>query len=95
MKTVKFAEAKNDLGAMLKLAIGEAEGVRIVGDDGTEFVLLSAAEYRGLKETAYLLSSPANALHLAQSLAEFKVGKVVRHELSEVGDSDAQPPVHE
>jgi antitoxin YefM len=95
MKTVKFSETNNDLRALLELATCETEGVRVVRDDGAEFVMLSAGEYRGLKETAYLLSSPANALHLAQSLAEFKVGKVVKHELTEASDPDAQPPVHE
>ena len=33
------------------------------------------------KETQYLLSDPANAQHLAQSIAQYRAGKAQEHEL--------------
>ena len=42
-------------------------------------------------ETAYLLSTPANAAHLAKSIAQHKDGKVVRRELVDVGPLITSP----
>jgi antitoxin YefM len=39
------------------------------------------AHYQSMAETLYLLSSPANAAHLAASIAEHKAGKAKRREL--------------
>ena len=47
---------------------------------GTAF-LVPAEEYRSRRETAHLLSSPANAEHLRASLAEARRGEVAEHEL--------------
>ena len=94
MKTVHLTEIGNDLRNLLDEAADAKEGLKVIREDGTAIVLLTMAEYSGLKETAFLLSSPANALHLAQSMAEWRAGQVVKHELIEVGDVNAQPPVH-
>lgn len=40
------------------------------------FVVLTMSEYESLKETAYLLSTPANALRLMQGIKEAEEGKV-------------------
>lgn len=45
------------------------------------FVVLTMSEYESLKETAYLLSTPANALRLMQGLKEAEQGKVVIKDL--------------
>ena len=54
--------------------------VEIVSKKGTAF-LVSADEYRSLKETVYLLQSPANAQRLRESLAEVADGGAQPHEL--------------
>jgi antitoxin YefM len=95
MKTVQLSETGNDLSAMLERVSAIKEGVKVVRDDGTAIVMLTAEMYRSLQETAFLLSSPANATHLAKSLAELRAGHAAHHELAEVSDSNAQPPVHE
>ena len=46
-------------------------------------VIISQREYDSLKETAYLLSSPANARRLMQSVAELDAGKGEPHDLPE------------
>jgi len=45
--------------------------------------VLPLAELEGLRETMYLLSSPANARHLLESIAEADAGKLVERELIE------------
>ena len=37
-------------------------------------------------ETVYLLKSPANAAHLAESIAQYQAGKIVTHELVAITD---------
>jgi hypothetical protein len=38
---------------------------------------------QGLRETAFLLSSPKNAAHLRAALAQAKAGKLIERELTE------------
>ncbi len=40
-------------------------------------------EYNAWQETHYLLSNPANAAHLKQSIAEAEAGKTVERDLVE------------
>ncbi len=56
--------------------------VEIVSKKETAF-LVSADEYRSLKETVYLLQSPANAGRLRESLAEIAAGKAEERDLFE------------
>lgn len=44
-------------------------------------VILPQSEFEGLKETLYLLSNPANAKHLLDSIAELNAGKGIEREL--------------
>jgi antitoxin YefM len=46
-------------------------------------VLLSLDSFNSLMETVHLLKSPANAAHLARSLAQMESGKTVVRELVE------------
>ncbi|MFP3409675.1 type II toxin-antitoxin system Phd/YefM family antitoxin, partial [Pseudomonas sp. SIMBA_065] len=52
-------------------------------------VVMSLDYYNSLMETVYLLKSPANAAHLADSIAQYKAGQTVTRELIDtVEDSD-------
>lgn len=48
--------------------------------DGGDAVVMSLAYYQSMAETLHLLSSPANAAHLAESIAQYKAGKAKRRE---------------
>lgn len=39
-------------------------------------------EYRSLRETAYLMTSPANAVRLRASVAEVEAGKATERQLA-------------
>ncbi|RZT05973.1 antitoxin YefM [Duganella sp. CF402] len=92
MKVVRFAETGNNLNAVLNDA---AEGgLTVLRDESKPMVIIALAEYNGLMETAYLLSSPNNASHLAASLADLRAGRVAKHELIEAGEDHVQPYLH-
>ncbi len=46
------------------------------------FVVLTMSEYESLKETAHLLSTPANTMRLMKGMKEAKDGKAVVKKLS-------------
>lgn len=57
-------------------------GELVVMRDGHEpMVILPQSELEGLKETLYLLSNPANAKMLLDSIAELDAGKLTEREL--------------
>jgi PHD/YefM family antitoxin component YafN of YafNO toxin-antitoxin module len=57
----------------------------VLREDGSSLVILTLEQYNSLMATSHLLSSPLNAAHS---------GQVTEHELIEVSESHAQPPVH-
>lgn len=83
MNIVTVSEAKRTLDALIQKVFSDAEPTIISTETGQQIVLLSLAEFDSWKETAYLLSNPANAAHLRKSIAEAQSGKVSEHELSE------------
>jgi antitoxin YefM len=46
-------------------------------------VVMPLSEWEGMKETLHLLSTPANAEHLRQSIAELEAGKGFERDLIE------------
>ncbi len=74
MTVVTIKEAKRDLDSLLAKVVSDAEPTIITTDTGQQIVLVSMEEYNAWQETAYLLSNPANAAHLRQSIEEAKKG---------------------
>ena len=83
MNVVTVDEAKRNLDLLIAKVVSNAEPTIITTDTGQQIVLLSLDEFNAWQETAYLLSNPANAAHLRQSIAEAQLGKVVERELIE------------
>ena len=46
-------------------------------------VIVSLSEWEGMKETLHLLSTPENARHLREAIAQANAGKLVERELIE------------
>ena len=76
------SQARQRLVNLIEQVNDDRVAVEIVCKKGTAF-LVSADEYRSLKETVYLLQSPKNALRLRESLAEVRDGGADRHDLIE------------
>jgi len=83
MNVVTVNEAKRNLDLLIAKVISNAEPTIITTDTGQQIVLLPLDEFNAWQETAYLLSNPANAAHLRQSIAEAQIGKIVERELIE------------
>jgi len=71
--SVTASEARQRLFPLIEEVNEDQVAVEIVSKKGTAF-LVSADEYRSLKETVYLLQSPRNAERLRSSIAEIREG---------------------
>jgi toxin YoeB len=70
MRIISYSEARNGLKSVLDGVENDADITIITRRDGGDAVVMSMAHYQSMAETLYLLSSPANAAHLAASIAE-------------------------
>lgn len=82
MKIVTYSEARSSLKAVLDRVHEDADVTVISRRDGEDAVLMSLDHYQSIMETMHLLSTPANAAHLAKSIAQHKAGKAKRRELA-------------
>jgi antitoxin YefM len=81
MRIVSFSEARNSLKTVLDHVVEDADYTIITRRDAEDAVVMSLEYFNSLLETVYLLKSPANAAHLERSIAQFKEGGVLKHEL--------------
>ena len=80
MRVVSFSEARNALKSVLDNVVQDADCTIITRRDA---VVMSLDYYNSLMETVYLLKSPANAAHLAESIEQYKSGKVIERDIDE------------
>lgn len=81
MRIVSFTEARNGLKAVLDDVVNDADTTVITRRDSEDAVVMSLDYYNSLMETVHLLRSPANAVHLNRSIAQYKAGKVSQRNL--------------
>lgn len=82
MKIVTYSEARSALKTVLDRVHDDADITVISRRDGADAVVMSLEHYQSMMETMHLLSTPANAAHLAKSIAQHKAGKAVRRDLA-------------
>lgn len=86
MNAITLREAEQNLAGLITRVLADAEPTMVVSDTGEQVVVVPLAEYRAWQETIYLLSNPANAAHLRESLAEAQAGRVHPQEMSALCD---------
>ncbi len=74
MQAVTLKEAKRNLPRLMEQVLSDAEPWIVVNEQGEQVVVMPLDEFNAYRETLYLLSSPANAAHLRQSIAEAEAG---------------------
>lgn len=81
MRIVNFTEARNSLKSLLDSVVADADCTVITRRDADDAVVMSLDYYNSLMETFHLMSSPANAAHLAKSIEQHRAGEVVEKAL--------------
>lgn len=99
MRIINFSDARNSLRAVIDQVVEDADVTVISRRDAPDAVVMSFDHYSSLMETVHLLSSPANAAHLARSIAQLRAGQARQRELVEMPIkpevSNADSKVHE
>ncbi|WP_199508792.1 MULTISPECIES: type II toxin-antitoxin system Phd/YefM family antitoxin [unclassified Psychrobacter] len=86
MQVISFSDARKQLKDVLDQVTNDADATIITRRDAEDAVVMSLDYYNSLLETVHLLKSPANAAHLADSIAQYRAGKTVTRDIV---DADA------
>lgn len=81
MRVVSYSEARNSLKMVLDEVSNDVDVTIINRRDAGNAVVMSLDHYNSIIETLHLMQSPANATHLAQSMAELRAGKTKQRSL--------------
>ena len=81
MRQVSFTEFRKNLATHIDRVTADHVELLVTRQNHEPVVVVSQSDWEGMKETAYLLASPANAERLLQSIAELDAGKGVEHDL--------------
>lgn len=74
MKTLSYTESRANYAQVLDDVVNNREETIITRAGHEPVVIVSLAEYESLRETAYLLRSPANARRLLDSIENLENG---------------------
>jgi len=83
MNTISINQAKTNFQEVVQSVLDDVTPTIVMTESGQSIVMLSLDEYNAWQETLYLLSTPANAAHLQQSIAEDQAGYTIVRELIE------------
>ncbi|HZX06601.1 type II toxin-antitoxin system prevent-host-death family antitoxin [Kribbella sp.] len=83
---MSFTETRANLAAALDAVESDAEELVITRAGHEPVVVVTLAEYESLKETDYLMRSPANARRLREAIEQDKSGE---GSVRELADPDA------
>ncbi|MGD1898546.1 MAG: type II toxin-antitoxin system Phd/YefM family antitoxin [Phormidesmis sp.] len=83
MEIVTFNEASRELTTVLDRVVDDADYTVVTRDDAEDIVIMSRKYFDSLMETLYLLESPANAVNLRESIAQYRAGLVKERDLTE------------
>ncbi|MAU40261.1 MAG: type II toxin-antitoxin system prevent-host-death family antitoxin [Kordiimonas sp.] len=83
MQTLSYTKARQNFADLMKSANADHTPFHVTQKSGDDVVIVSKADYDSLQETMYLLSSPANAKRLNESIAELESGSGTERELAD------------
>lgn len=81
MNTINFTKARDNLNSVLDGVVENASYTVITRREKPAAVVMSLDYFNSLMETMHLLSTPANAAHLAESIAQHRQGQTEAHPL--------------
>jgi len=82
MKAMSYTESRARYAEVLDSVVDDREEVVITRAGHDPVVIVSLDEYEALKETAYLLRSPANARRLLDAMERLEGGRGDPHDLT-------------
>lgn len=84
MKTMNYTESRARYAEVLDSVVNDREEVVITRAGHEPVVIVSLADFESLRETAYLMRSPANARRLLDAMERLEAGHGELHDLTDV-----------
>jgi antitoxin YefM len=81
MKTLSYTESRARYAEVLDSVVNDREEVVITRAGHEPVVIVSLADFESLRETAYLMRSPANARRLLDAMERLESGHGEAHDL--------------
>lgn len=81
MKTMSYTESRARYAEVLDSVVNDREEVVITRAGHEPVVIVSLADFESMRETAYLMRSPANARRLLDSMERLEAGHGEPHDL--------------
>lgn len=83
MRTMSYTESRANYAKVLDSVTDDREAVVITRAGHAPVVMVSLADYESLRETAYLMRSPANARRLLDAMERLEGGRGDAHDVIE------------
>ncbi len=80
-EAITYTEARQNFASVMDRACDDHEPIIVTRQKSRPVVLMSLEDYNSMAETAYLLSTPANAERLMASIREADAGLAREREL--------------
>lgn len=80
-EAITYTEARQNFASVMDRACDDHEPIIVTRQKSRPVVLMSLEDYNAMAETAYLLSTPANAERLMASVREADAGLAREREL--------------
>ncbi|CAB4963465.1 MAG: type II toxin-antitoxin system prevent-host-death family antitoxin [Actinobacteria bacterium] len=84
MKTMSYTESRARYAEVLDSVVNDREEVVITRAGHEPVIIMSLADFESLRETAYLMRSPANARRLLDAMERLEAGEGAEHQLIDV-----------
>lgn len=81
MKTMSYTESRARYAEVLDSVVNDREEVVITRSGHESVVIVSLEDFESLRETAYLMRSPANARRLLDAMERLEAGEGETHDL--------------
>jgi antitoxin YefM len=86
MKTMSYTESRARYAEVLDAVVNDREEVVITRAGHEPVVIMSLEDFESLRETAYLMRSPANARRLLDAMERLEAGHGRQHDLIDATD---------
>ncbi len=83
MDAITYTQARKNFTSVMNQVCDDHAPIIITRQSERPVVMMSLEDYSAMKETMYLLKSPANAQRLYKALEQLKEGKYQHHDLIE------------
>ena len=84
MSYVNVSDFRQNLAALLDQVEDSRAPLFVTRSKRKAVVVMSEEEYASMAETLHLLSNPANAAHLRESIAQMNAGQVIEMDPSDL-----------